>query len=79
MLEILKKRNLPALMPREKMLSVLAEEEYGVLPPLPESIRFEESKNLVQNFCAGKANYYKVTAICTVDGKEFSFLVYCNQ
>lgn len=71
--EMLKERKLPPLKSREEMLSILLNEEYGTMPPLPESISFEEEEGVIPNFCAGKAYCSRVVANCMVNGKEFSF------
>ena len=76
LLELLKERNLPPLLPREEMLTILQREEYGFLPPPPEALSFRVEKNTILNFCAGKATCDKVTAECTVGGKPFSFPFY---
>lgn len=74
--EILKERGVPPLTTREEMLDVLQKEVYGYLPLAPRSIRFEEKKNVIPNFCAGKATCTKVTAICEIEEGEFSFPFY---
>ena len=38
---ILNKRNLPAFMSEDEMLEILLREEYGYMPPAPESVKFE--------------------------------------
>jgi len=60
-------------MPREKMLRILLEEEYGFLPPKPTDIRFEVKKNVIPNFCAGNATCDRITAHCKIDDRVFSF------
>ena len=75
--EQLNKRNIPNLLSRKEMLDILLEEEYGHIPPKPDSLSFEiEEKPLVKNFCAGKATLYKVTANCRFEDKSFSFPFY---
>lgn len=69
----LEKRNVPPLKSREEMLEILLKEEFGSMPPLPESIDFETEEGVIPNFCAGKAYCCRVTARCVVNGKEFSF------
>ena len=71
--EMMRERNLPPLKSREEMLRILLNEEYGTMPPLPESISFEEEEGVIPNFCAGKAYCSRVVANCIVNGKEFSF------
>lgn len=69
----LEKRNLPPLKSREEMLSIILKEEYGNMPPLPESISFETEEGVIPNFCAGNAYCCRVTVKCVVNGKDFSF------
>ena len=45
--ELLKERKLPELKSREEMLEILLREEYGAMPPLPESIEFETEEMVV--------------------------------
>lgn len=75
-LEILKERELPELLSREEMLHILLEQEYGFMPPAPESISFDVQENFIPNFCAGNAPCSKITATCRVNGKDFSFPFY---
>lgn len=74
--ELLKERNLPRLLGRSEMLDILFEEEYGYLPPPPDKISFEVQEGIVGNFCGGNAVLNKVTAICKMGEKEFSFPFY---
>ena len=74
--ELLKERGLPPLASREEMLELLQREEYGYLPPRPETLSFRVQANVILNFCAGKATCDKVTAEGTVGGKPFSFPFY---
>lgn len=74
----LAERNLPELRSREEMLKLLLENEYGVLPPKPESISFEAEENIIERFCAGKAVLKKITAKCVIGGKSFSFPFYAT-
>lgn len=69
----LEKRAVPSLKSREAMLEILFKEEYGYMPPLPESIEFDTEEGVIPNFCAGKAYCCRVTARCVINGKEFSF------
>ncbi len=64
---------LPPLLPREKALETLQREEYGYLPPPPDSLSFTEENGSIKNFCAGKASMKKVTATAEWSGKSFSF------
>ena len=53
---ILNKRNLPAFMSEDEMLEILLREEYGYMPPEPESVKFEIYEKGVRErfscFCA---------------------------
>ena len=71
--------NLPALKAREDMLQEILNEEYGLLPAPPEKLDFSAEKLQNSNFCAGKALLFKITAHCTVKGKEFSFPFYYTE
>lgn len=75
-LEMLKERNVPKLLPREEMLEILQEEIYGRFIEKPDSISFETEENIIPKFCAGKAVLNKVTANCIIKEKEFSFPFY---
>ena len=70
---LLEQRQLPPLLSREEMLDVLLREEYGYLPPKPDSIEWDVKKDQVHFFCAGKARLNKVTATCRWGDKSFSF------
>lgn len=76
MLNMMVERNVPKLLSRKDMLSLMLDNVYGYLPPLPTDIRFEVRKNFIPNFCAGKAFCDQVTAICSLDGRIFSFPFY---
>lgn len=71
--KILKERNLPKFTSREEMLNVLLNEEYGHIPPQPDSVTYKETENCVKNFCAGRAISKKVEATVKISGKEFTF------
>lgn len=71
--ELLKERNIPALLPKEEALEILQREEYGFLPDKPTDISFAVEENLIPRFCTGNAELHRVTASCTVRGKPFSF------
>ena len=60
---------------KKEIVDILLREEYGYLPPLPDSISWT-SETVVQRFCANKASIYKVIAKGTLNGKEFSFPFY---
>ncbi len=66
-------KNIPRLLSRQEMLSILQEKEYGHSLPNPTNISWQVSENCIPNFCAGKAVCNKVTAHCVINGKEFSF------
>lgn len=77
--EELKRRKIPKLLSREEMLEILQREEYGYIPDKPQNIRWEiDESYVISNFCAGKATVQKIYAVCTIDGKEFSFPFYCT-
>jgi len=78
MYEKLSNLSLPELKSREEMLEILQREEYGYMLPRPEELRFSVEENVVNNFCAGKAQLSKVTAHCKVNGKDFSFPFYAS-
>ena len=71
--ELLKQRNLPALKSREEMLAILLVEEYGQLPPKPESLTFEDAGPIHRSISAGRASCHKIIAHCVVNGKPFDF------
>ena len=74
--EMLAVRRLPPLRPREEMLEILLREEYGTLPPAPDSLTFRVERNYIRDFCAGKATCDRVTAEGAVKGRPFSFPFY---
>ena len=73
---LLKEKNLPAFKTREEMLDILQKEEYGYMPPVPESTEYKVTENYIPNFCAGKAISQKVEIVTKICGKEFSFPCY---
>lgn len=73
---LLQERKLPPLLPQEEMLSILLENVYGKIPPTPDAIRFEVESNVIPKFCAGKATCDRVTAICKLGDRAFSFPFY---
>lgn len=76
MLNQLLARHVPALLPREKMLEILQREEYGFLPPAPESLVFSAPQEHIPSFCAGKATCCRVVASGQLNGREFAFPFY---
>ncbi len=74
--QMLKKRNLPSLLKRDEMLSILFEEEYGHIPEKPDNLSWEVQENIIYRFCAGKAVLNKITMTCKLRGKTFSFPFY---
>ena len=68
-----KERNLPELQSREEMLSILQNEIYGFVPDKPDEESFSVEKDVIKNFCGGKAVCNRVTANCRMKGKQFSF------
>lgn len=75
--QLLKQRDVPILLEKEEMLAILHEEIYGNMPLKPNRIRWEVQEDFIPWFCAGKASYSKVTLICELGEKEFSFPVSC--
>lgn len=75
--EHMEKRGLPQLLSRDKMLTILQEEEYGFLPQKPEKLSWEVEENMIKHFCAGKASFSRVTIKVTVNDKDFSFPITC--
>lgn len=78
MLNLIAERNIPKLLPREQMLSIMLENVYGYIPPKPDNISFDVKKNIIPNFCAGKAICNKITATCELGGRIFSFPFYAT-
>ena len=70
---VLEQRGIPPLLDRQEMLDLLLREEYGYLPPAPDSIRWEIKRDQIRFFCAGKAKLHKVIADCRWGEKHFSF------
>ena len=67
--------NLPPLLPRQQMLSILLSQEYGHLPDAPVDLAFQADALPAPTF-GGKATVTRVTVGCTVKGKSFSFPFY---
>lgn len=65
---------LPALREKKEMLDTLLREEYGFLPPEPDSIGWTESV-VTENFCAGKARQIRVDINTEIYGERFTFPV----
>lgn len=78
MLRLLASHTLPELLPREQMLQTMLEQVYGYLPQKPENVRFEVRKNIIPNFCAGKAVCDEVIATCEINGGVFTFPFYAT-
>ena len=76
-LELLKNRNVPVLRSREEMLAVLQEEEYGYMPPAPESLTWSVQKDVVYKFGGDKACYDRVTLQYTLNARSGAFPVEC--
>lgn len=75
--EALKERNIPELKSREEMLAILLEEEYGHLPPKPESLCFEDAGKVYPSFAGGRAGCNRIIAHCRLDGEKiFDFPFY---
>lgn len=73
---IIKELHLPDFQSRNEMLYLLSEFEYGHLPPKPSRTVWKTEKNIIPNFCAGKATLDKITAVCTINNKSLSFPFY---
>lgn len=74
---MLRERNVPKLENREEMLEILLNEEYGLLPPKPEKLTFEDGGKLYPSFAGGRAGCNKIIAHCQLDGgKTFDFPFY---
>lgn len=75
--QLIDKRKLPLLKSREEMLDILQREEYGYLPPKPDSIKFTETTEyLGSSLCEGKAVSKKVDITVSLYGSEFTFPLY---
>ena len=72
MLAQLQALNLPQLLPREQMLEQMLTQVYGHLPPHPEVLTFTREPLNAPTF-GGKASCTKVTALCSLCGRDFSF------
>lgn len=74
-MNLLKKIPMPDNMKKEEIIDLLLREEYGYLPPAPESVTVvEESCDDI--FCAGKAPLKKLRLTAKGEFGEFSFPVY---
>ena len=74
--KIINEKKLPQLRSREEMLDILHNEIYGVLPPKPEKLTFEDLGKVYPSMAAGRAGCNKFMAHCVIKGKEFSFPFY---
>lgn len=68
--------NLPKLKSKDEMLDILQREEYGYLPPRPDSISYRIENEPIENFCAGKASIDRVYIDVSLNGKHFEFPIY---
>ena len=73
--EIIDSLELPPLCEREKMVDTLLCQEYGYLPPEPESVEFqvEDNAKKYKNLFGGKATKQDLTITTRFDNKTFSF------
>ena len=71
--ELLRERDVPMLLPKEKALEVLQREEYGFLPEKPSALSFSAQENIIPRFCGGNAELHHITVSCSVRGKPFAF------
>ncbi len=60
---------------REEIKRILAEEEYGAVPPKPDHLSVEVESRM-DSFSAGKAPLKRLKFICTFGEKKISFPVY---
>lgn len=90
--EMLKQRNLPDLTEggriqsredweavRPRLLKLLAEEEYGFLPPAPKKLTWEvvkSSEGNVNGYCSGKAVLTEIRLTAELEQGTFSFPVF---
>lgn len=75
--QLLAERNLPPLKSREEMIEILQKEEYGYLPPKPDSISFKETLDyLGSSISSGKAVSKKVDVTVSLYGEKFTFPIY---
>lgn len=74
--KMLGQRAIPSLLLKEEMLDIILREEYGYMPPKPDSIKWQVRERIIRDFCAGKARVNQVTAICKMGKKEFAFPFY---
>lgn len=74
----LEELDLPELLSKEEMLDILQREEYGYIPKKPEKINWVIDETFVCGpyYCASKASIKKIFAVCSINGKEFSFPFY---
>lgn len=64
----------PLNLSKEEILQLLLQEEYGFLPPAPQSVTVEEVKRDVR-FCAGKAELITLKMTCVTESGTYSFPV----
>ena len=68
----------PTGMDKKDILELLLREEYGYLPPEPDSVEvLVENRRGDKSFCAGKAQLSHLTFVCRGSFGEFSFPVRC--
>lgn len=79
MMDMITQREIPQLLSRQKMLCAMLENVYGILPPVPSELSFEVERDVIPNFCAGKAICNKVTATCDMNNQTFSFPFYVTM
>lgn len=58
------------------MLDILLKEEYGYIPPVPESTSYAVTENYIPSFCEGKAISRKVDVTTKIRGREITFPFY---
>lgn len=73
--QMLKERNVPALLSRDEMVDLIQREEYGYLPQKPDGMTWETVER-DENYLDGKAVYSKLMLNVTVGEKSASFPLY---
>ncbi len=74
--QLLDERKIPPFKSREEMLDILLREEYGYIPPKPDSISWKITDDYQSSFCAGKATLKRVDITSKIGDGEFTFPCY---
>ncbi len=76
--EYIRKLNIPEfgydLSNRQAVLDLFYKEEYGYMPPEPDTLKWETAQT-EENYCAGKAIYKRIMLTVGFNGREHSFPV----